>query len=445
MDALLLSRLQFAVTTFFHFLFVPLTLGLSVLIAWMETRYVRTGDDEYLRMTKFWGKLFIINFVIGVVTGITLEFQFGTNWARYSRYVGDIFGPLLAIEATAAFFLESVFIAVWIFGWKRLSPKAHAAVMWLVAFASTLSAFWILVANSWMQHPVGYVIQNGRAELTDFAAVVFQSYSILTFLHTTAAAYVLSGFFVMGVSAWHLLRKTHVSLFARSFRTGLIFALFFTLFVVAEGHLHGADLAEKQPAKLAALESLWETQAYAPFSLVTVPRPDNEGNLIEVGKIPGVMSLLAYHRTDAVVTGLNDIPKELRPPVLPVFLSFRFMVMMGGLFILLTLWGFLIRKNIEENRLYLRIMLLAVPLPYLVCLAGWTVTEMGRQPWIVYNIMKTSDAVSAVPASFVASSLAAFIVVYTLLGLGAFTMMARIILKGPAPPQRPGKGVSGHA
>ncbi|MBN2282859.1 MAG: cytochrome ubiquinol oxidase subunit I [Deltaproteobacteria bacterium] len=443
MDVLILSRIQFAAATYFHFLFVPLTLGLSIIIAIMETIYVRSGDTDYLRMTKFWGKIFVINFVVGVVTGITLEFQFGTNWSRYSQYVGDVFGPLLAIEATAAFFLESVFLAVWIFGWKRLSPKAHVAAIWLVAFASTLSALWILVANSWMQHPVGYVLRNGRAELANLLDIVTQSYSVLTFLHATSASYVVAGFFVMGVSAFHLLRNSHRLLFEKSFRIGLYFSLIFSIFVVAEGHMHGADLAEKQPAKLAALESLWETQAYAPLYLLAVPGMDNEGNVLEFGRVPGVMSLLAHHRPDAVVTGLNDIPKELRPPVAPVFYSFRFMVVLGGLFVLLTLYGWLRRNRLSESRTFLRILVYAVPLPYIVCLAGWTVTEVGRQPWIVYGLMKTADAVSPIAAGHVAVSLWAFIIVYSLVGVGAFAMMLRIIRKGPAEDAR--KEVSSHA
>ena len=223
MDPLFLSRLQFAAATMFHFLFVPLTLGLSFMIAWMETRYVRTGDETYLSMTKFWGKLFLINFALGIVTGITLEFQFGTNWSRYSAYVGDIFGSLLAIEATAAFFLESTLIGVWIFGWKKLSAKAHAAVMWLVACASTLSAVWIITANAWMQHPVGYTIRNGRAELTDFLAVATQPFAILEFIHTVSAAYIISAFFVMGISAYYLLKKRHVELFTPLFSDRLGF------------------------------------------------------------------------------------------------------------------------------------------------------------------------------------------------------------------------------
>ena len=238
MDVLMLSRLQFAAATVFHFLFVPLTLGLSVLIAIMETVYVKTGDEEYRRMARFWGKILIINFAVGVVTGITLEFQFGTNWSRYSRYVGDLFGSLLAIEATLAFFLESTFLAVWVFGWKRLSPRLHALCIWLVALASNLSALWILIANAWMQHPVGYVLRNGRAELKDFLAVVTQPFAYQIFMHTIFGAYILTGFFVMGVSAYHLLRRQHTTFFNKSFRLALGMALIFSLGELFQGHIH---------------------------------------------------------------------------------------------------------------------------------------------------------------------------------------------------------------
>ena len=260
MDVLFLSRLQFAVATYFHFLFVPLTLGLSLLVAIMQTKWYRTGDEDYLRMTKFWGKLFLINFAIGVVTGITLEFQFGTNWSRYSIFVGDIFGSLLAIEATASFFLESTFIAVWFFGWNRLSKKAHLASIWLVAIASNLSAFWILVANAWMQSPVGYTIRNGRAELTDFFAVISQPFAILEFLHTVGGAYITAGFFVLGISAWHLLRRNQPVFFRKSFALAAVWTLVFALFEVAQGHMNAEILHGKQPMKLAAMEAHWETR-----------------------------------------------------------------------------------------------------------------------------------------------------------------------------------------
>jgi cytochrome d ubiquinol oxidase subunit I len=442
MDVLYLSRLQFAVATYFHFLFVPLTLGLSLLIAIMQSLHLRTGSEEYRSMARFWGKLFLINFVIGVVTGITLEFQFGTNWSRYSRYVGDIFGPLLAIEATVAFFLESTFIAVWAFGWKKLSPGLHTLSIWLVATASNISALWILIANSWMQSPVGFVMKRGRPVLNDLVAVVTQPYAILTILHTLAAAYVVTAFFVMGISAYHISRRQHGAFFLRSFRMGLVLGLISSLFVVVEGHMHGADLALKQPAKLAALETHWETGTYAPVYIFALPDQENARNSIQIGAIPGALSVLAFHTPSAEVKGLRDIPASERPPVAAVFLSFRLMVTLGLAFALLTIVAWLKRNKLESSPLLLRIMLYAIPFPYITCALGWTVTELGRQPWIVYGLMKTTDAVSPVAASQVGVSLVAFILVYSLLGIAAFALMARSARQGPqriAAPARPGK------
>ena len=433
MDVLMLSRLQFAVATYFHFLFVPLTLGLSLLLAIMETRYVITKDVEYQSMAKFWGKIFLINFVIGIVTGITLEFQFGTNWSRYSKFVGDIFGSLLAIEATVAFFLESTFIAVWALGWKRLSPKAHALTIWLVAIASNLSALWIIIANSWMQHPVGFVIRNGRAELTDFLAVITQKFAILAVLHTVGAAYVLTGFFVMGISAYHILKKQHLPFFIKSFRMALNMALIFSLFVVAEGHLHGADLAEKQPGKLAALESHWETTNHAPFYFFIIPDADQEQNLLQFGRIPSGLSLLVFHDPNATIYGLKDFPKKDRPPVGLIFFSFRFMVLLGFIFIFLTVMCWVKRDQLESSPGLLKLILYSTPLPYIACTLGWTVSEVGRQPWIVYGVMRTSQAVSPIATPQVALSILAFIVVYSFLGLVAFSLMVKHAKKGPEP------------
>lgn len=431
MDVLMLSRLQFAVATFFHFLFVPLTLGLSVMLAIMETKYVRTGDEIYLKMTKFWGKLFLINFAIGVVTGITLEFQFGTNWSRYSEFMGDIFGSLLAIEALGFFFLESILLGVWIFGWRKISKKAHAIVMWLIAFASIGSALWILTANAWMQHPVGYVIRNGRAELESFAAVALNKFGILMFFHTVGSAYILSAFFVMGISAYHLLKRQHVEFFTKSFRIALVFGLIFSFFVIAEGHLHGSYLAEKQPTKLAAMESHWETSKNTPIYLFAIPDEKNEKNLVQIGPLPGMLSLLAFHRADAEVKGLKDYPRGERPPVLITFGSFRIMAGLGFYFALLTLIGWFKRNRLTESPWFLRLMLYSIPLPYLAIELGWTVAEVGRQPWIVYGLMKTADAVSPIATSQVAVSLVAFILVYGLLGAAAFYLIIENARKGP--------------
>lgn len=433
MDVVLLSRLQFAAATMFHFIFVPLTLGLSVLVAYMETRYVSTGDELYLRMTKFFGKMFLINFALGVVTGITLEFQFGTNWSRYSAYVGDIFGSLLAIEATLAFFLESTLIGVWIFGWKKLSAKAHATVMWLVAVAGSVSGIWILTANGWMQHPVGYTLRNGRAELTDFFAVLFNKFALLEIVHTIGSAYLLAAFVVMGVSAYHLLKKQHVKLFEKSFRIALVFGLIFSVFTVINGDWHAVHVTEVQPAKLAAMESHWETQARAPIALITIPDVENERNLVEIGKIPGLLSLLGHHDINAEVTGLKDIPEDERPPVLLTFLAFRGMVMLGTLFPILMIIGWFRRNKLMESSLYLKAMVLAIPLPYLAIQFGWIVAEVGRQPWIVYGLMKTADAASPIAVSQVATSLVAFLLIYGLLGLIGLYLMVEHVKKGPEP------------
>jgi cytochrome d ubiquinol oxidase subunit I len=396
----------------FHFLFVPFTLGLSFIIAYMETKYVQTGDETYLAMTKFWGKLFLINFAVGVVTGITLEFQFGTNWSRYSAYVGDIFGSLLAIEATVAFFLESTLVGIWIFGWKKLSKKAHATVMWLIAAASTLSAVWILIANAWMQSPVGFTIRDGRAELVDFAAVLFQPYAIFKFIHTVNAAYVLSAFLVMGISAYHLLKKQHIEIFTRSFRIALVFGFVCSLIVVIVGDINGVLVAQKQPTKLAAMESIWDTTRKAPVYLFALPDEENEKNTIEIGAIPGALSLLAFHDINAEVRGLKDFPREERPPVLITSFAFKGMVGLGSYFILATVVGLFKRNRLLESPKYLKLMLYSIPLPYIACELGWVLAEVGRQPWIVYGLMKTRDAVSPIATSQVFISLIAFVLVY---------------------------------
>lgn len=423
MDVVTLSRLQFAVATYFHFLFVPLTLGLSFLVAIMETLYVRTGDEDYRRITKFWGKLFLINFAIGIVTGITLEFQFGTNWSRYSAYVGDIFGSLLAVEATVAFFLESTFIAVWFFGWKKLSRKMHLASIWLVAIASNISAFWILVANAWMQHPVGFAIRNGRAELADFFAVITQRFAVLEFVHTLGGAYILAGFFVLGISAWHLIRKHQVALFAKSFRVAAVWTLIFSIFEIAQGHMNAEILQTAQPTKLAAMEAHWDTQSNAPLYLLSWPDSENSRNSVQALAVPSLLSLLAGYSPSTEVKGLRDWPAEQRPPVLPVFLSFRVMVGLGFFFLLVSFLAFRGRKTIEARQRLLRFLPWMIPLPYLANQFGWTIAELGRQPWIVYGMMRTVDAASPLAVSQVSVSLVAFILVYSLLGVVDFYLL----------------------
>ncbi|HTG01384.1 MAG TPA: cytochrome ubiquinol oxidase subunit I [Nitrospirota bacterium] len=434
MDTLALSRLQFAVTSMFHWIFVPLTLGLSVLTAYMETKYVRTADTTYLRMTKFWGKLFLINFALGIVTGLTMEFQFGMNWAEYSKYVGDIFGAPLAIEATLAFFLESVFIGVWIFGWNKVSKATHALAIWIVALATNLSALWILLANGWMQKPVGYVLRNNRAEMTDFGALLTNDYGLLKFGHTLSSGYVVAAFFVMAISAYHLLRKNNVDFFQRSFKMAAIFGLASSLLVAVIGDINAAEIARNQPTKFAAMESLWETQKGVGFNLIVIPDTARECNAVEGPCVPRLLSYLAFHNPDAEIKGLKAFPAEERPPVWPVFAGFRVMVLIGGLLLLLSVFGvfYSLRGTLEQHRLFLLLVLYALPLPYIAGQLGWIVAEIGRQPWIVYGVLKTSQAVSrSVSAVQVVISLLGFTVLYSGLGIVDVYLLTKFARKGP--------------
>jgi cytochrome d ubiquinol oxidase subunit I len=442
MDVLFLSRLQFAITSAFHFIFVPLTLGLSVLVAWMEWRFVKSGDEIWLRMARFWGRLFLINFALGIVTGITLEFQFGMNWAEYSKYVGDIFGAPLAVEATLAFFLESVFIGVWVFGRDKVSQKTHAWAITIVAFATNLSALWILLANGWMQNPVGakLVTISGnplitkRAEMADFMAVVANPYGWIKFFHTLLSGYTLASFFVTGVAAWHLLRKNEVELFKRSFKAAAVFGLVSGLLVTVTGDFHAVEIAKVQPAKLAALEAVWETQKGAPLSLITVPDSASERNAVELITIPKLTSFLAYRNPDAEVKGLKDIPKDLRPPVALTFYSFRVMVVLGMVMLLLSIMAVYLsaKDSLESSPRFLKTMLYAIALPYIGVQLGWIVAEVGRQPWIVYGMLKTSDAVSrSITATQVILSLIAFTVVYGLLGIVDVYLLVKYAKQGP--------------
>jgi cytochrome d ubiquinol oxidase subunit I len=345
--------------------------------------------------------------------------------------VGDIFGSLLAIEATAAFFLESTFIAVWFFGWNKLSPKAHCVTIWLVAAATNVSAFWILSANAWMQHPVGYVIRNGRAELANFVEIITQKYAIIELCHTLGGAYILAGFFVLGISAWHLARRNEAAFFTKSFKVAAVWTLVFSLCAICTGHLSASNLQDAQPAKLAAMESHWETGGNAPMALLAWPDADNEKNAFEALKVPSALSILADGSPDAEVVGLKDIDPKDRPPVLPVFLSFRFMVVLACLFVLMAAWAWLRRNKIADQGLLLRLLPFMIPLPYLANQLGWVLAEIGRQPWIVYGLMRTSDAVSPIAFGQVATSLAGFFAVYALLGAVDFYLLFKFARLGP--------------
>jgi len=400
----------------------------------METLYVRTGKETYKWMTRFWGKLFLINFAMGVVTGLVQEFQFGMNWAEYSRYVGDIFGAPLAIEATATFFLESTFIGLWIFGWNRVSKKLHVFSIWIVALAANLSALWILLANGWMQHPVGYALRDGRAELVNFMALVSNPFGWTKFFHTIFSGYILAAFFVMGVSAYHLLRKNNIESFNASFKIASRLALVSALIVLMTGDFHGVEIARNQPTKFAAMESVWETRKAASYPLIAVPDPKNERNAIEWIKIPRMLSFLAFHDGDAEVKGLKAFPKDERPPVIPTFLSFRLMVGLGFLFIILSFLSVLMsrRDDIETKPFFLKLMLFSLMLPYVAVQIGWIVAEVGRQPWIVYGLMRTADGVSrSIDEMQVFMSMSGFTVFYGFLAIVDIYLLTKYAKKGP--------------
>ena len=424
MSALLLARMQFAATTVYHFFFVPLTLGLSIMIAVMETIYVKTGNQAYKRMTQFWGKLFLINFAMGVVTGIVQEFQFGMNWSEYSRFVGDIFGAPLAIEALLAFFLESTFLGIWIFGWNRLSKVQHAAVMWVVAVGSNLSALWILIANSFMQQPVGYALRNGRAEMTDFLALLTNGHVWVQFPHVFFSALSTAAFFVIGITAYHLLKKSKdVEVWQRSFKLGVIFGAVGIFFVILGGHRQSQYMVRIQPMKMAAAEALWDSEDPAAMSLFTIGDEKNRKDVFAI-KVPGLLSFLSYNRFSGEVKGINDIQKEYEqtygpgdyvPPVAISYWTFRIMVGAGMVMLLIIAYLLiaLFRDRLKFKPLALRLLMWAIALPYLANTAGWIFTEIGRQPWAVFGVMRVEAAVSnTVGAGSVLLSLILFSLLY---------------------------------
>jgi cytochrome d ubiquinol oxidase subunit I len=426
-NPLLLSRLQFAITTVYHFFFVPLTLGLSILVAIIETNYVRTGDDTYKRMAQFWGKLFLINFAMGVVTGIVQEFQFGMNWSEYARFVGDVFGAPLAIEALLAFFLESTFLGIWLFGWDKLSKRLHAATIWLVAIGSNLSALWILIANSFMQQPVGFVLRNDRAEMADFFALITNPNIWGQFPHVVTAGITTAAFFVLGISAYHLLRKSRdLDLFRRSFQAAVIYGVIGTVLVILIGHSQAQHVVQIQPMKLAAAEALWDSENPASLSLFTVGDERGRRDVFAI-RIPGLLSFLAYNRFTGQIQGINQLqaeyvqkygPGDYVPPVALTYWTFRFMVGAGFLMAFMALYGlYLVMKGQFEPKLrYLKLLILAIALPYIANTSGWLMTELGRQPWIVYGLKKTADSVSPnVSTGTVLLSLVGFTLLYGVL------------------------------
>lgn len=431
MDALLLSRVQFALTTVYHFLFVPVTLGLSIFVALLETGSLVTKTyamrDRLRKLAKFFGGLFLINFAMGVVTGIVQEFHFGMNWSEYSRFMGDIFGAPLALEALTAFFLESTFLGLWMFGWDRLSPKLHCLTIWIVALGSNLSAFWILTANSFMQHPVGYAINNGRAEMTDFLALVTNPYVHGEFGHTLLAGVSTAGFLVLAISAWKLLydRESRAA-FELSLKAAVVYTLAGLMGTMGVGHFHTQYLAEANPMKLSAMEALWETENPAPFTVMAVINEDEHKNDMAI-EIPALFSFMLYNKPEGEVKGMNDLHQELvakygqgdyYPDVTGLFFSFRIMIGVGGLMVAITaLLGLLAwRRKLLDFPIVLKLVQVLFFLPFIANTVGWYIAEAGRQPWIVVGLQKTADAVSPnLTSGEVGLTIAGFTAVYLVL------------------------------
>ncbi|EKE75488.1 cytochrome ubiquinol oxidase subunit I [Gallaecimonas xiamenensis] len=500
-DVVDLSRLQFAITALYHFLFVPLTLGMSFILAIMESVYVMTGKQIYKDMVKFWGKLFGINFALGVTTGITMEFQFGTNWAYYSHYVGDIFGAPLAIEGLMAFFLESTFIGLFFFGWERLSKVQHLTVTWLVALGSNLSALWILIANGWMQNPVGaeFNFETMRMEMASFSELIFNPVAQVKFVHTVSAGYVTGAMFVLAISSYFLLKGRDIAFAKRSFAIAASFGLASVLSVILLGDESGYEVGDVQKAKLAAIEAEWETQeAPADFTLFGFPNQE-AGRTDYAVKIPYVLGIIATRSLDEPVVGIKDLKvehearirngilayevleklkngedtpanrarfSELKddlgygllvkryapnvvdateadikqavdtsiPKVAPMFWTFRIMVAMGMIMLVVFALAFYesARHRIGQKRWLLKFALIALPAPWIACEVGWFVAEYGRQPWSIAEVLPTHLSVSTLSKGDVMGSIAGFVFFYTVLLIAEMYLMIRYARRGPS-------------
>ncbi|HEY5984056.1 MAG TPA: cytochrome ubiquinol oxidase subunit I [Anaerolineales bacterium] len=442
MDPVSLSRWQFGLTTVYHFFFVPLTLGLGWFVAFMQTRYYQTRDETWQKMTKFWGKLFLINFAIGVVTGIVLEFQFGMNWSEYSRFVGDIFGAPLAIEALTAFFLESTFLGVWIFGEGKVPEKVHLAAIWLVAVGSALSALWILLANGWMQHPVGYVIDplSGRPMLNDFLALITNEKGWIFFWHTISAGLATASFLILGVSAYHMARQRDMKVFKTSFQIAAVVGFIAGVLVFIGGHTQGQFVYRTQPMKMASIEALWESEQPASFSILTIGDLSGKREVWS-WRLPGFTSFLACNNFLCEVRGVNDLQQEYAtkygpgdyiPLMVFTYWGFRFMMTVGLLMIALStyfLWA--LGRGIERAR-WLKWVPWVIALPYIGNTSGWILTEMGRQPWIVQGLLLVKDGISPnLTNTDLWISLLGFVFLYGILAAADVYLIQKYAVAGP--------------
>ncbi len=436
MDQILLARLQFAFTVGFHFLFPPITIGLAWILVVLEYLGWRRNEEMFVRLGRFFGKLLGLTFAVGVATGIVMEFQFGTNWAEYSKFVGDIFGAPLAAEGVFAFFLESGFLGLYLFGRGRVSRRMHWISILMVALGATLSAFWIIVANSWQQTPAGFTVRNGRAELTDFWAATFNPSTLVRYAHTVDAALVAGAFFVAGISAYLILAGKEAELAKRSLKIALIFGLVVSLLeLMPSGHEHARQVARTQPEKFAAIEGLYTSRTAAPlvmFAYPTTVPPELHARL----EIQGLLSWMAFGDVNAPIKGINEFPAGDVPPLWLTFVSFHNMVVLGLYFIAVTAYGVyrLYRKQLYERVKFLKLLLWSIPLPLAACQLGWVTAEVGRQPWIVYHLLRTSDAASTtVSEGELLFSLILFGIVYILLGVVYVYLLVQKVRHGIEP------------
>jgi cytochrome bd ubiquinol oxidase subunit I len=434
-DALFLSRIQFAFTIAFHIIFPAFTIGLASWLAALEFQSLRTGEPIYRNLYRFWVKVFAVSFGLGVVSGIVMSYQIGTNWSRFSEFAGNVVGPLIAYEVITAFFLEAAFLGIMLFGWERVGDRLHFLATCMVALGTLFSAFWILSANSWMQTPAGHAIENGIAVPVDWWRIVFNPSLPNRFAHMVMACYLTTAFAVAGMSAWMILRArgeppAKVEGARRSLSMALWFAAIFAPVQIVLGDLHGLNVLKEQPTKLAAIEANWTRRAAAPLVLFAWPDEKAEENRYEFA-IPTLGSYILTHDFSGVVPGLKDVPPDLRPPVWPVFFSFRIMVAMLGL----GLWSLWLRwrGGLFENRWFLYAAMLMTPSGFGAVLFGWFTAEIGRQPFVVYGLLRTADAVSPVTRGAVLGSLVTFVVVYAFIfGFGSY-YLAKLLRKGPEP------------
>ncbi|GAA2075083.1 cytochrome ubiquinol oxidase subunit I [Microbacterium hatanonis] len=449
LDPLLLARWQFGLTTLYHYLFVPLTLGMGLVVAIFQTVWYRTGSVKWLHLTRFFGKIFLINFAMGVVTGIVQEFQFGMNWSAYSRFVGDVFGAPLAFEGLLAFFLEATFIGLWIFGWDKLPRLAHLASIWMAVLGATLSAYFILAANAFMQNPVGYEMaaDGSRAELVDFWAMLTNPVALAAFPHTITSAWMFAGAVVIAVSAWHLARGRNVEMMRPSLRFGMWFLVISFAGVALSGDQLSLVMVQTQPMKMAAAEAMYNTAcgADASFSIFSLGTPDGSAEVWSL-RVPWLLSLLSTHSFDGCVEGINDLqaqytaqfgPGDYTPVIWVTYWAFRWMMGLGGAAALLSVAGLWLTR--KKSRFTMkpwmwRVLVWSAPLPLIGSLVGWIFTEMGRQPWIVFGLMLTEDGVSpSVPGWNVLISLVAFTTIYAVLAVVEVGLIITYAQKGPDP------------